>query len=121
MLRHSQKRETVAVRLLADRALRTSDEKQLIVDVKKRILCNGVVVSDIFSQKEAIVLEKLLEQGNRLVSRETVATGVWNGDDYTDWALDRLISRLRKKLLKLGYQKDFLITIPGKGFQLRQV
>ncbi|MFC1790807.1 helix-turn-helix domain-containing protein [Patescibacteria group bacterium] len=38
-------------------------------------------------------------------------------EKYSDWAIDQLISKLRKKLKDLGLT-DFLKTIRGRGYKL---
>jgi len=85
------------------------------------IYLNNVLVDKYFSPKEKRVFGFLIEQKNRLVSREKIARLAWREkwlDVYSDWALDQTISRLRKKLKILGINPLLVKTVKKKGFKL---
>lgn len=85
------------------------------------IYLNRVLVDKYFSPKEKRVLGFLIEQKNRLVSREKIARLIWGEkwlDAWSDWALDQTISRLRKKLKLLGISPSSIKTLKKKGFKL---
>jgi|GEM_PF-2448166 len=70
-----------------------------------------------FTPDEAKVMKRLWEKQEGIVEREEVATVLWNeewSNKYSDWALDALISRLRKKL----NGKWQIVTIKGRGYML---
>ncbi len=73
-------------------------------------------ISAALTKSEHLILTLLIEANGSIVPREAVATAVW-GDDYTDWALDRLISRLRKKLGSLSIDPSTLVTLKKRGFR----
>jgi hypothetical protein len=71
--------------------------------------------------QEGNLIGSLLENENRIVNRENAAKILWEEkweETYTDWALDKAISRLRKKLETAGFEKK-LKTIKGRGFALQ--
>lgn len=83
------------------------------------IFFNKVPVTSFFSTKEQIILRTLLQSTQQKVSRPQLANQIWSSEsDYSDWALDKAISRLRNKLAKLGLPKHNLVTIREFGYQL---
>lgn len=84
-----------------------------------RVLVGEKDISGSLSKKEKEVLGILLSAKKKVVSRDTIAQALWGNDweeKYTDWALDRLMYRLRKKLQKLCIDATLLKTIKKKGF-----
>jgi len=70
------------------------------------------------SKKETLLLEYLMKNQTRLVTRAMIAHAVWDSDtnQYTN-VIDVFINHLRKKVDRPGLPK-LLHTIRGKGFQL---
>ena len=68
---------------------------------------------------QEIKLIKLFKsKQNEPVSRDEIAETLWEKgweDKYSDWAIDKLISRLRKKIVSSRYR---IITIKNMGYQL---
>ena len=92
----------------------------------KYIKEKGVVNSDdnvlmqFFSSSELDVLSFLKENHSKLITREETAQKLWKEqweENYSDWALDQIIHRIRKKIKthKLQYR---LKTKKGQGFIL---
>ena len=78
--------------------------------------------TNIFSEREKLVIVKLAELRGKLLSRDALAHILW-GDDYldkfSDWALDQAVSRLRRKLADDPTFKSLRITTQKKyGFIL---
>ncbi len=76
-------------------------------------------VSRLFTKKEKIVLARLIDAKHAIVPRDVIAQLLWPADtegEYSDWALDRLVYRIRKKLAKISPQKELVRTIKKKGF-----
>ncbi len=67
---------------------------------------------------ERILLDLFLKNKNTLLSKEQIAKTIWPDDssEATDWAIDKLISRLRNKL-STPTHLDPIITIRSKGFK----
>lgn len=70
------------------------------------------------SQKEAQLLEILLERFPEVVSRQELLEQIWDVESFVDDnTLSVNITRLRKKLMHLGLENS-IITIRGKGYRL---
>ena len=71
------------------------------------------------SRKERNFLFLLLAAKKKIISRDTAAQAIWGKDweeKYSDWAIDRLVHRIRKKLKTLGLDEKLLKTVKKKGF-----
>ena len=78
--------------------------KDLKVNVGKGIITKGTQ-EVILSKNEMIIFNYLLNNQNRIVSRDELMTDLWNNSEYVnDNALTVNISRLRAKLKDLGYE-----------------
>lgn len=65
------------------------------------------------------VLELLVRNPGKLVTRQTLLTHIWGSEHVTDTGYLRLyISQLRKKLERDASAPRFLITEPGMGYRL---
>lgn len=95
-----------------DFVLKVIDHKYLFV--------GPVSVTNRFSKREKNLLIYFLEHKNEVVMRDDVASILWDGEaavDYTDWTLDQVINRLRKKIHSLHLLSDCIKTRKGKGFE----
>ena len=91
----------------------------IVVDEKRNIILNKVIVTHLFSKKEKALLMYLFINSNKLLARDSIAQAVWKEEyytNYTDWSLDQLIRRLRLKLVKLGLQKSCIETKKNQGY-----
>ncbi|NTU73256.1 helix-turn-helix domain-containing protein [Candidatus Roizmanbacteria bacterium] len=85
----------------------------------RSIVCNNVNITTSLSKKEKRILETLLMYKSDVVDRDTLAKIIWPIDTeehYSDWAIDRLIARLRKKLSTLGLDSEAIQTTRNKGY-----
>lgn len=70
------------------------------------------------TKNEFRILEILMENKEKVVSRETLMTKLWESDNYVDEnTLSVNVNRLRKKLETLGLQ-EFILTKKGIGYRL---
>lgn len=70
------------------------------------------------TKNEFRILEILMENKEKVVSRETLMTKLWESDNYVDEnTLSVNVNRLRKKLEALGLEK-FILTKKGIGYRL---
>lgn len=101
-------------RFLKDRLLR---ETAFIKKVNNKIFINETNKNSEFTTNELLLLGYLVGKRNKVVSRDTIFESVWKGDvdRYSDWSLDQLVKRVRKKLAKYNLTKSFL-TIKGIGY-----
>ena len=82
----------------------------------------GVLTKDNLSieltKNEMIIFLYLLNNQNRIVSRDELMSELWNNEEYiNDNALTVNISRLRTKLKDFGY-RDVIETRKGQGYIL---
>jgi DNA-binding response OmpR family regulator len=72
------------------------------------------------TKKEFLLYTLLDENKNEIIDREKIEETVWpeySNYGVSDWSIDRLVSRLRKKLE--GQESEFKIeTIRTRGFRL---
>lgn len=70
------------------------------------------------TKNEFRILEILMENKGKVVSRETLMTKLWESDNYVDEnTLSVNVNRLRKKLEALGLE-EFILTKKGIGYRL---
>jgi two-component system response regulator protein BraR/BceR len=68
------------------------------------------------TKNEYRILQILLEQKGRVVSRDTLMQRLWENDDFVDEnTLNVNITRLRKKLAELGME-SMIVTKKGLGY-----
>lgn len=74
-------------------------------------------VLDILSGKELKIFRLLDSKKGEVVSRDDIAKAIWGDNsesEYSDWALDQSLSRLRSKLRDIGYTHT-IKTLKGDG------
>lgn len=74
-----------------------------------------------FTEKEYQILNELVSNPDEILTRERLANILWNDEahlKYSDWAIDKIISKIREKLELLQVQNIKIKTIKGKGFIL---
>ena len=72
----------------------------------------------VLTKNEMIIFYYLLNNQNRIVTRDELMTDLWNNEEFiNDNALTVNISRLRAKLKDLGYE-DAIDTRKGIGYIL---
>ncbi len=92
------------------------------IDIELRndkIYMNSVNIENHFSQKEKRIFITLLRKRNNIISRDELAKAIWpiNTEEfYSDWAVDRIVARLRNKVEELGFSKDVIKTYRNKGY-----
>lgn len=65
------------------------------------------------------ILQVLMENPGRVISREDIMQRLWESDDYIDDnTLTVNMTRLRKKLFELGFE-DFIVTKKGLGYMVK--
>ncbi len=72
------------------------------------------------SKKEHVLLTFLKEHLNDVCEREEIIEAVWPETEsmgVSDWAIDRLVARLRQKLKSQG-AKEEIVTVKTRGYKL---
>ncbi len=91
--------------------------KDIIVDLNKSELKKDDKVL-VLTKNEMIILSYLLNNKEKIVSRDELMTYLWNNEEYiNDNALTVNISRLRSKLSNFGYE-NIIETRKGQGYIL---
>jgi hypothetical protein len=91
-------------------------------DERGQIWFGEQLVDATLTAKELVMMRTLLTYRGQIVSRDDLAKAVWGfnwEEEYSDWALDQVVSRLRKALEKLGLPKEIIITKKGQGWLVR--
>jgi hypothetical protein len=110
----------ITMPILENYILKTLPKVSISVE-ESQIKINGVIVNSGFSRKQLRILRYLLGRKNEIVTRDELAKVIWplnTLDYYTDWALDRIISRLRENIVKLGIGKNLIQTYRKKGYKI---
>lgn len=87
----------------------------------ERVLLNNIPLDKFLSRKEYRVLKVLLQKKSTIVSRDAVAAVLWPAnvqEQYSDWAIDQCVARLRKRLAELALPPTLIQSIRGKGYLL---
>ena len=73
------------------------------------------------SSTEFNLLRYLIENSNRILSRQELLKNVWNSELYTENTVNTYIKRLRKKIETDKNFPELLVTIRGEGYILKKV
>lgn len=112
----------ILTRLLGEYAKKRSESKGNLIIKDGKIYLNDVPIDKMFSKKEHRVLKGLLESAKEVISRDRIAGWVWptkTQEQYSDWAIDQTIARLRKRLSDLNLSPDVIKSVRGKGYLLK--
>lgn len=91
--------------------------KDFSFDIGKGIIKNSKA-EIILTKNEIIIFSLLLNNKDRIVSKDEIMTDLWNNDEYiNENALTVNISRLRAKLTQLGYE-NIIETRKGIGYRI---
>jgi hypothetical protein len=102
-----------------------------VLNPVKRIVLNAKAGSIYFNQHkidkflnkdDVEVLKKLLVRKGKIVTREDVMAirkTIMPDSEFSNWALDQFISRLRRKLNHLGIPLNYIATIRGSGYLVK--
>lgn len=91
--------------------------KNLIININKEIIKNNEK-EVVLTKNEMIIFSYLLNNKERIVTRNELMTTLWNNDEYiNDNALTVNISRLRTKLKELS-EEEMIETRKGLGYIL---
>lgn len=86
-----------------------------------KIVVSGDDLESLLSDQEVQVFNLLFKEKGKVVTRDSVASAVWGDgweDKYSDWAIDQIISRIRRKIGDRS-QNSLIKTKRGKGFILQ--
>jgi len=84
------------------------------------ILINGCPPKEKVSLQEYHLLASFLTNSQATLTRDQIADILWGKgsyEKYSDWAIDQVISQLRRKLETLSVSSKNLQTIRGRGYR----
>lgn len=94
---------------------------ELTADSKTgELLINGQPAKEKITLQEYLLLTSFLKKRNSVLSRDQIGQTLWGkmaDEKYSDWAIDQVVSQLRKKLEKLGLSSGKLQTIRNRGYR----
>lgn len=107
----------ITIGLLEDYIKRHLQKRTQLYLKNDSLFVGEVPIDSILSKYEKQALMCLFSGQGKLISREMLGFAVWGDDgDFTDWALDQLVSRLRRKLTTFKIPQNFIQTVKGKGY-----
>lgn len=75
-----------------------------------------------FTPKEYALLELLVTNGRRVLSRPGIIERLWSVDEFpTEEAVKTHIRTLRQKLRSVGAPGDFIETVHGLGYRMKRL
>jgi len=90
------------------------------LDMERRaVLIDNKMIE--LSSTEFYLLKYLLENSNRIVTRQEILLKVWNSELYTENIVNTYIMRLREKIEKDKNNPEYLLTIRGEGYLLKNL
>jgi hypothetical protein len=108
----------LTVPILADWLAWNHREKhQVEIDPEGKLIYRGVSLNRQFSKLEQKAIVCLLCHRGTLVGRDELAQAIWSGKngDYSDWSLDQVLFRARRKLISLLKHQP-VKTVKKRGF-----
>lgn len=82
----------------------------------ENIYLDNQIIDKKFTKNEFKLLSFILSNKKRLITKDEIASLLSTNDvPISDWAIDKIINRLRAKLEKVGF-KEKLTTIRGRGY-----
>lgn len=100
----------------------TNRDLSIRKNVDGELILGSYPLHNILTQNEYKTLTLLFNNKKSLVDRDALAKTIWGSvylDKYSNWAIDKTISRIRKKLSSLGLNKDTIQIVKGKGYKLQ--
>lgn len=101
------------------------EQKGLQFDyISGEIFHNGHRLPDVLSKTETKIIKRMTDTVDMLVTRGDIAQEIWGGstdEKYSEWAIDKTISRIRQKIGDTKRPYKYLLTIKGRGFKLYPV
>lgn len=100
----------------------SSNEKITYNEDRNEIYIGTSPISERLSPSEFKLLKYLIENKERLCSKDEIIASVWSNtktqEGVTDQALDQIFYRLRKKIEKDPANPHYIHTVKGKGYKL---
>jgi hypothetical protein len=93
---------------------------RISLDESQHIVVGRHLAYSCFSRRQRRLLACLLQKPGTVFSRNQLAGVLWgiqNEDQYSEWALDQAVKRLRRKLIQLNLSPDLIQTVKNHGYR----
>lgn len=91
-------------------------DKKMVVK-NELVTYEGKNISKQLSHRENCLLVIFLENTNKVLDYDQLSEILWKDEEqFSLWAMNKAIGRLRQKLAKLGIRKDHLKPVYGEGY-----
>lgn len=83
------------------------------------IYCNEINLKHSFTPQESVVLRLFIKNRGCKVTRDDIADALWGDnteEQYSVWAIEQLIKRLRVKLTEVGLHDSYIKTFRKTGY-----
>jgi len=121
LIRRRGKKFLITNPYLAALALKVPPSKENSLILKgDKIYLNNEEITQVFSPTEQKILKSLIKSSTKFLSREKIAKIIWEDqwlNSYSEWAIDKTISRLRKKFQKI-WLGEAIKTLKKRGIKL---
>lgn len=100
--------------------MKVSSDSLCLDEATGTLLFSGKPIDEKFTRQEYTVVKFLLNESGKLRSRDDIGEALWGKqsyEKYSDWAIDQLMSKIRRKLDSLN-TKSRLVTIRGRGYKI---
>lgn len=97
-----------------------SQNKDVLLKLKVENAESSSLVRKSLSGQELVLFDLFEQKPEILIPKDALAKAVWGDrweEKYSDWAIDKLISNLRKKMEDVSYPR-YIKSFKGKGFKL---
>ena len=87
----------------------------------RKVFIGGHELSPPLSLAQYRLLELLLENKDRVVSRDEIVTAVWSEEEalgVSEQAIDALVRRLRDRIVAVVPDHSYIVSVRGHGFRL---
>lgn len=109
----------IAIGLLEDYMKRQLRKRTQLYLKNGSVFVGDVPIDGALSRNERQALACIFSGRGKMISRESLGKAIWGDDgDFTDWALDQVVRRLRKKLMKFGISWQIFQTVKGDGYRV---
>ncbi|MFC1646778.1 helix-turn-helix domain-containing protein [Patescibacteria group bacterium] len=109
----------ITVPIVTDYLKKLHQAKHIIKLDASCLVIGNVPIDSMFSKQERAILELMVKKQEEVLTRDEIAYAIWKDawrEKYSDWAIDQIISRIRKKVTKLNLPKSIIKAVKGKGF-----
>jgi DNA-binding response OmpR family regulator len=90
---------------------------RIVIDRLSRLVKSGDEPVSL-TGREFELLERLLEDGGEVVSRERIIADIWGASQSSEAVLDATVHRLRRKIEDNPARPRILVTVRGVGYRL---